>query len=935
MHLPQSSAITATLLLLGNFASAAISVSGIATRTTYTGGQSFTVDDPADFTTTATLNGSPTIVGASVSVEAAGFYQLVVSETPEAGGKTTQQTFLFNIREPGRGNTETGLPAFNAVPLVNDAPSAINTGRLVTVTPAAFPDDLPIPVITLLQKVTDKPLWLNSRVNIANQPDSTVQMRRGFGYTFLPAGTDSVVASTASLRTSNPISIEDNSTLYTPISGSIESSVDFGDNARLEITDDVTVESGVTVTIGAGGIVRLAPGADIHVDGSFTVNATPANPTSFVPTTPGSPWGGFFLQEDTSKVEITGAILHGNGAEQNWFNANPGFPSHRKEQAMFLVDPAGAKLYLTDSFLIESAGQFLHNRAGGDIIISRCLLQGATTCGELNSGSLTIESSALLLFPDENPSFADGDNDAIYLNSGQHHIFDTVIGYTQDDGIDTGGSPVGYSTNSTAESCWFESILHEAMSNSGQKNCFAADSVFFNCGQAIECGYGGPRTLMHGCLAVANVIGARFGDNYNWEYAGNHLTVLENILIGNQFHDIWGYDWASWSYNFDQMTVSGNKISIAEDLARHTGDNNSTFDPVADAELIAPFMPVPGSNVGIAIIGTPAQSTIASYPSTFDVQLSTFSSNVVTASYSLTGSSTVGGPETELTTGTLVFSPSETRKTLNLPPPAGEFALVRLALHSISNAEDTGGGAWYLNPSLTPTPLLIDRGSDWSYSADRAEPAAGWQELSFDDSLWKSGPTPIGYGDGDEATELTEAERGPSDDRTTAVYFRKTFQVSNPSSITALTLNLQRDDGAVIYLNGDEVARSNIDEGPVSYTMRASGSAGNSIEENAYYEIPLQASALTKLRSGDNVIAVEVHQSSLSSSDLSFDLDLVAERQQLDLLVYGENVSLFWLDREATLQSSNDLINWVSTDGQSPYRIGSGTARKFYRLVFP
>ncbi|MFT5856535.1 MAG: hypothetical protein ACI8XO_003789, partial [Verrucomicrobiales bacterium] len=779
-------------------------------------------------------------------------------------------------------------------------------------------------------KTNGDPLWLNAPMRIAAQPESTIQIRRGFGYGFVPANTSIIEAESANLVATKFISIEDSTTIYNPVAGAIDSDIDFGDNARLVITADVTIGAGATLTIGAGSIIRLAAGADIHVDGNFVVSATTANPAIFAPTSPGSAWGGFFLQETTSDVDITGAIIHGSGADQTWFDTNSGFASHRDEQATFLVGPAGAQLDLTDCYLIENTGQLLHNDEGGDITLTRCLLQGATTCGELTGGTLTVDRSALLLFPDENPNFADADNDAIYLTSGQHLFTNTVIGYTRDDGIDTGGSPAGYTANTTAQSCWFESILHEGMASSGEKHVAAIDSIFFNCGQALECGYDGPQSTMLRCLSVANMVGARFGDNYDWDYANSQLTVTDSLLLNNLSHDIWGYDWASWTYNDAKMEVSGTKISKAGDLAQHP-QGNSAFDPIADAALIARYMPVPASAVGIAITKTPTQAAVADYPQQFTVQLSTFSSKVVTAEYTLTAMPTLDAQETTLHTGTLTFSPSETRKTLDLPLPAGDYALVRLALGAATNAANTGGEAWFLDSTAAPNPPLIARGSDWKYSADRAEPTAGWKGDPFDDDGWESGPTPIGYGDGDEETVLSAEERGPGDDRTTAVYFRKEFQVANADAISALTLNLQRDDGAVVYLNGNEVARSNMDPGTVEYSTRAGGSAGNFTEENTYYELELSTSALL---TGTNVLSVEIHQSSLSSSDLSFDLDLIATSSTkfVNLLHLGSAAYIYWIDDGAVLHESDDLLEWSATDASSPFQILTDEARKFYRL---
>lgn len=614
--------IASLLSLLGSsLTSAAISVSGIATETNYNGGnRTVTVDNPAGFTTTATLNGANFPVGTAIGISGARFYELVVTETPDGGGAATTESFLFNIREPERGSSETGLPAFVAAPLVNDAPSAVNTGTLHLVSPSHYPDELAIPVVARLQKADGEPLWLHSLVTSENFSANPIQLRRGFGYTILPAQPASTITystSTAGLS-QNAITIVESGTVWTDVSGSIIASTSWPANSRIHITADLTIDAGATLTIAEGTIVKVATGGDIHIDGSLVIDGTLANPVVFAPASAPERWGGFFLQETTSNIDAEGAIFFGACNLQNWFSVNSGYAAHRKEQAVFLVGPAGASLSLTECFLIENDGQLLHNDEGGNITIQRSLLQGATSCGELTGGTQTIDRSALLAFPDATTDFEDGDNDAIYLTSGQHLISNTVIGYTKDDGIDSGGSPAA-STNTvcTVQSCWFESILHEGMSNSGAKSCNVFDSIFFNCGQTIESGYDGPQSTLARSLSVGNLVGARMGDNYDWNYANNTLTVEDCLLVENDYHDIWGWDWSSWTYNTAKMTVTNTFISRPGDLARHPG--NTAYDPQAHGHLLAPFMPIRDSNVGVAITGIQGQGQVSGYEPDFRV----------------------------------------------------------------------------------------------------------------------------------------------------------------------------------------------------------------------------------------------------------------------------------------------------------------------------
>jgi hypothetical protein len=182
--------------------------------------------------------------------------------------------------------------------------------------------------------------------------------------------------------------------------------------------------------------------------------------------------------------------------------------------------------------------------------------------------------------------------------------------------------------------------------------------------------------------------------------------------------------------------------------------------------------------------------------------------------------------------------------------------------------------SWYLDgvPQAGTAALapLIRRGESWKYLASATAAPSNWASLQFSDTSWPSGLAPLGYGDGNEATVIPG---GPSTTRYATTYFRKTINVSNPSAFTALTLELRRDDGAVVYLNGTEIYRSNMASGVVTYSTLAATTDADAVE-TYYYDARLP---ITGLLTGANVIAVEVHQSSLTSSDLKLDLALNGE----------------------------------------------------------
>ena len=129
----------------------------------------------------------------------------------------------------------------------------------------------------------------------------------------------------------------------------------------------------------------------------------------------------------------------------------------------------------------------------------------------------------------------------------------------------------------------------------------------------------------------------------------------------------------------------------------------------------------------------------------------------------------------------------------------------------------------------------------------------------------------MGYGDGDEETVIDYGD--DEDNKYITSYFRKTINIDNAADYTgALSLRLQRDDGAVVYLNGEELVRSNMPEGEILFDTEAvDATAGG--DEDTFFNFTFQTEQLI---TGENVIAVEIHQANPNSSDVSFNLELKA-----------------------------------------------------------
>ncbi len=174
-----------------------------------------------------------------------------------------------------------------------------------------------------------------------------------------------------------------------------------------------------------------------------------------------------------------------------------------------------------------------------------------------------------------------------------------------------------------------------------------------------------------------------------------------------------------------------------------------------------------------------------------------------------------------------------------------------------------------LTNSPSGTNTIVSQGMAWRYLDNGTDQGTAWRVPGFGDSGWATGAAQLGYGDGDEITVVGYG--GNPSARYITTYFRKTFAVPNPGQFAQLTLRLLRDDGAVVYLNGNEVFRSNLPGGAITNgTLASSGVSGSA--ESAFVTALLDA---TNLVAGANVLAVEVHQSAPDSSDISFDLQLL------------------------------------------------------------
>jgi hypothetical protein len=980
-------------------ATAAITFTGVADKTKYIDSVTFTVvaDSTANTTTTAKLDGVaiPVGVAKTLSQRSERSYHEITAESRNTTTNAVVDSKLvrFVIRDTermvgGDPGTEDGIPPFTPLRTVYDAPSAFAGQTLKIIAPAAWPADLPVPLAAKLVGPTNETVRLNGLVTLGGFPGTSILMRRGWGSVVAPAkttaGAVAVAGFVSGLSATPTIQIEA-APVFTDVSGTIAANTTWPANSRIYVSGALTVNAGVTLTIGAGTIVKVYTGngasgsaSEITVNGALVVNGTEAAPVAFVPATPGGYWGGIELPTAASSLTANWTIFHGAGEEQNWFDTHTGYSTHKKQQALFLVSGAGsgtsvgAKLHLADCFCFSLAGQVMNSKVRTFLEISRTLMMRAVTCGEQNDCRVTIDRSALLEFPSETAEFVDADNDAIYLTSGDLSVTNTVIGFTKDDGIDSGGnggaSPFGTvdtATNTTttrfvSTNNWYEGAVHEGNSLSGTRNVYFTGCVFLNNGQGVECGYSngssgdGPNALVDGCLFVNNMVGVRWGDNYGNGYVYNGSMEVKNSLVLNSgFRDAFSGEFNTgtatgreWIYQTTNTNTFGHPYFNVHDNYLSQPDAvhhpvNTTWDPnnAAHTALLHAFMPVPGANVGVAISTyQAAQSDPSTYAATFTARLSSFRSKPVSVGWTVFAKADpLADAETTIATGTLDFHPGDTVQdfTASIAAPSA-YRLIRVALHDPVNAEVTGDYV-YLKTATVSGAFIARASSGWRYREARSEPPAAWKTLGFDDSSaaateWLPATLPAGFG----ATGLnTTVNGGSSTDRTKAFYFRKKFTVADPAQFSSLTLTIKRDDAAVVWLNNDAsatvVSGDGTFTGPYTYAMTGVPNATST----GYLSYPIP---VAKLVAGENILAIELHQTSLTSGDILLDGDLIGTPStngplKLNIGKSGGLPLMWWNTPTDVLERSTDLQNWFPAPvSGSPVTLTPNGAQEFYRL---
>jgi hypothetical protein len=412
------------------------------------------------------------------------------------------------------------------------------------------------------------------------------------------------------------------------------------------------------------------------------------------------------------------------------------------------------------------------------------------------------------------------------------------------------------------------------------------------------------------------------GVNFRWAGGSSQLLDMNpGSSAGKDDHSLTiGRTFSDWSRNFHVTPLrKGNTYPESMDVAIYFGPFPTNLPPAVSASA-TPLTAGTGQTITFAATASDPNGDTLAYAWDFgDGDYSVDNSPVTTRSFSGAGEYNVSVTVSDLKGGTArdtvivrVGNPSTfsisgrvldgqgrgmagIKVSVNASRYAftesdGTYTLTRLAAgsYTVTAVEPVADAYTFLSPffnnpvtvgpSFTPadfmvatnapaaTPIIARR-SSWNYLDDGSNQGTAWTALGFNDSAWASGAGVLGYTDGNDEIHTTLSYGPDANNKYLTYYFRKTFVLTNLAAYTNFPLEILRDDGVVVHVNGAEVYRNNMPSGTITYLTTASSTT----EPDTYLGATLPASAFV---SGTNIIAAEVHQANATSSDIGFDLAL-------------------------------------------------------------
>jgi len=486
----------------------------------------------------------------SLDLRSPGYYRIEIYT-----GKRGAQAAVIRtvVLDPLRGDSEWGLPAWTPKGL-NYESIGKEVAKLIYT--SKVPANLASPFVVI---IGDDLCQSNKNIE-AELGAETFLVKRGGGSAWIqPSGATPTV-----LRLDQQsMNIEKSPFETSPLilSGKVSVDLQIPDESYVNISEDLSIAQGVTLSVGAGSYLTIDEGVNIYNQGKILIEGSEELPVTVSSSNDHQLWGGIIGTGTANTVEASYTLFSKSG----YYKGGEYDYGHAHRQALFYCEYGSVSL--DHCYMIDHAGQVFYPVLSS-MDISHCLVQRAITGGQANSSNVLIDHSVFTDFPDDRLIYQDKDNDCFYLMQSDARISNSVFMYAADDGLDSGGSGGGTVEVSNTR---FETIFHEgaALSSGEQvsKNHIFINCTFLDCGQGLELGYSSPNHQVNvdSCSFIGNAVGIRYGDNYTTPHGG-HISVTNSQSLDNTFRDVWNMLRNDWSADTASMSFNNVRVSRTDPL---------------------------------------------------------------------------------------------------------------------------------------------------------------------------------------------------------------------------------------------------------------------------------------------------------------------------------------------------------------------------------
>jgi hypothetical protein len=267
-------------------------------------------------------------------------------------------------------------------------------------------------------------------------------------------------------------------------------------------------------------------------------------------------------------------------------------------------------------------------------------------------------------------------------------------------------------------------------------------------------------------------------------------VVVDAVRYGNQ---------APWP-----TTANGTGNSIERKSPTTFGNDPQNWR--ASPGTVSPGLNNDGNRLPIVNAGPDADIVSATFPVSTNLTGNATDDGLPDPPRALTYSwSQVSGPGT-------VQIQNGTQRTASFAFPGVGTYVLRLTVSDGEYAVGDDVSVAISRPLAQQT--LIAKGATWKFLDNGSNQGTAWRAVAFSDGAWRTGAAPLGYGD---PHIVTPVAYGPTTSKYITTYLRYSFNLASARNVISLVVSLMRDDGAIVYLNGTEIFRSNMPAGAVDY----------------------------------------------------------------------------------------------------------------------